>query len=82
MVGGGRRAADCRALALRWRRSAVPTLVVRGAESPLFMVEYAERMAAVNPMIRLVTVPDARHLVHCEQPAAFLDAVIPFLDET
>ena len=30
-------------------------------------------------MIRLVTIPDAGHLVHCEQPAAFLDAVIPFL---
>jgi pimeloyl-ACP methyl ester carboxylesterase len=58
-----------------------PTLVVRGAESPLFKVEYAERMTAVNPMIRLVTIPDAGHLVHCEQPAAFLDAVIPFLDE-
>ena len=57
-----------------------PTLVVRGAESPLFTVEYAERMTAVNPMIRLVTIPDAGHLVHCEQPAAFLDAVIPFLD--
>jgi pimeloyl-ACP methyl ester carboxylesterase len=56
-----------------------PTLVVRGAESPLFKVEYAERMVAVNPMIRLVTVPDAGHLVHCEQPRAFLDAVIPFL---
>ena len=58
-----------------------PTLVVRGAESPLFKVEYAERMTAVNPMIRLVTIPDAGHFVHCEQPGAFLDAVVPFLDE-
>jgi len=56
-----------------------PTLVVRGAESPLFKAEYAEQMTAVNPMIRLVTIPDAGHLVHCEQPAAFLDAVVPFL---
>jgi pimeloyl-ACP methyl ester carboxylesterase len=58
-----------------------PTLVVRGAESPLFKVEYAERMAAVNPMIRLVTIHDAGHLVHCEQPAAFVEAVLSFLDE-
>jgi pimeloyl-ACP methyl ester carboxylesterase len=57
-----------------------PTLVVRGAESPLFKVEYAQRMTAVNPMIRLVTIPDAGHLVHCEQPAAFLEAVIPVLE--
>jgi esterase len=59
-----------------------PTLVVRGADSPLFKAEYAERMAEVNPMIRLVTIPDAGHLVHCERPRAFLDAVVTFLDES
>jgi esterase len=58
-----------------------PTLVVRGAESPLFKLEYAERMTAVNPMIRLVTIPDAGHLVHCERPDRFLEAVVRFLDE-
>ena len=56
-----------------------PTLVVRGAESPLFKREYAERMAELNPMIRLVTIPDAGHLVHCEQPEAFTAAVLEFL---
>jgi pimeloyl-ACP methyl ester carboxylesterase len=58
-----------------------PTLVVRGAESPLFKREYADRMTAVNPMISLVTIPGAGHLVHCEQPQAFLAAVLPFLAE-
>ena len=39
-------------------------------------------MTAVNPMIRLVTIPDAGHLVHCGQPAAFLDGRdLEFLDE-
>jgi pimeloyl-ACP methyl ester carboxylesterase len=56
-----------------------PTLVVRGAESPLFRAEYAERMTQLNPMIRLVTIPGAGHLVHCEQPAAFTAAVLDFL---
>jgi len=56
-----------------------PTLVVRGAESPLFRREYAERMTELNPMIRLVTIPEAGHLVHCEQPAAFTAAVLEFL---
>ncbi len=56
-----------------------PTLVVRGAESPLFKAEYAERMTQINPMIRLVTIPDAGHLVHCRQPAAFTAAVLEFL---
>ncbi len=56
-----------------------PTLVVRGAESPLFKIEYAERMVELNPMIRLVTISDAGHLVHCEQPAEFTEAVLEFL---
>lgn len=56
-----------------------PTLVVRGAESPLFKLEYAERMVAINPLIQLVTVADAGHLVHCEQPAEFTEAVLAFL---
>jgi pimeloyl-ACP methyl ester carboxylesterase len=56
-----------------------PTLVVRGAESPLFKIEYAERMVELNPMIRLVTISDAGHLVHCERPAEFTEAVLEFL---
>ena len=56
-----------------------PTLVVRGAESPLFKADYAERMVELNPMIRLVTIPGAGHLVHCLQPAAFTAAVLDFL---
>ncbi len=55
-----------------------PTLVVRGRESPLFKREYAERMVEVNAMIRLVEIPDAGHLVHCEQPEAFAGAVLEF----
>ena len=55
-----------------------PTLVVRGRESPLFKREYAERMLEVNAMIRLVEIPDAGHLVHCEQPEAFAGAVLEF----
>jgi pimeloyl-ACP methyl ester carboxylesterase len=56
-----------------------PTLVVRGADSPLFRVDVAERMTELNPMIRLVTIPAAGHLVHCQQPAAFTAAVLEFL---
>jgi pimeloyl-ACP methyl ester carboxylesterase len=56
-----------------------PTLVVRGAESPLFTREVAERMTALNPMIELVTIAAAGHLVHCEQPAAFTSAALAFI---
>ncbi len=56
-----------------------PTLLVRGADSPLFKLEHAERMTAVNPLIRLVTIPEAGHLVHCEQPEAFTAVLLDFL---
>jgi pimeloyl-ACP methyl ester carboxylesterase len=56
-----------------------PTLVVRGAESPLFKAEYAERMVELNPEIRLITIADAGHLVHCECPGEFSRAVLEFL---
>jgi pimeloyl-ACP methyl ester carboxylesterase len=56
-----------------------PTLVVRGRESPLFKREYAERMVEVNAMIQLVEISDAGHLVHCEQPTAFIETVLAFL---
>jgi len=58
---------------------AVPALLVRGAHSLPFPRETAERMAELNPRIRLVEIPDAGHLVHYEQPESFLDAVRPFL---
>jgi len=56
-----------------------PTLVVRGADSPLFRADYARRMAELNPMIRLVEIPQAGHLVHCVQPQAFTRTVLDFL---
>jgi len=56
-----------------------PTLVVRGGESTLFRVEYAERMTALNANIGLVTIPGAGHLVHCERPVEFTSAVLGFL---
>jgi pimeloyl-ACP methyl ester carboxylesterase len=55
-----------------------PTLVVRGGDSPLFKREYARRMVESNAMIELVEIADAGHLVHCEQPAAFTEAVLEF----
>jgi len=60
---------------------ASPTLVIRGAESPLFLAEYAERMTRVNSHICLVTIPGAGHLVHCEQPVQFTAAVLEFLED-
>jgi pimeloyl-ACP methyl ester carboxylesterase len=60
-------------------RVAVPTLLVRGAESSPFPRETAERMAELNPRIRLVEIPGAGHLVHYERPDVFVAEVRAFL---
>lgn len=59
----------------------MPTLVVHGAESPLFPLENAQRMAELNPYVRVLDVPDAGHFVHIDQPDVFFEAVQEFLAE-
>jgi pimeloyl-ACP methyl ester carboxylesterase len=59
----------------------VPTLVVHGAESPLFPLENALRMAELNPLVRVLDVPAAGHFVHIGQPDVLFAAVQEFLAE-
>jgi esterase len=56
-----------------------PTLVVRGAESPVLTRETAERMAREIPDCRLAEVPNSGHEVPFENFAGFLGMVRPFL---
>jgi pimeloyl-ACP methyl ester carboxylesterase len=58
-----------------------PTLVIRGAESPLLSAERAAGLAAELPDGRAVEIPEAGHNVHLDQPRAFLDALKDFLDD-
>lgn len=60
-----------------WRHIDCPTLVVRG-ESGLDMAE-AETMVASIPQGRLVTIANAQHDVHLEQPAKWRHALGRFL---
>jgi pimeloyl-ACP methyl ester carboxylesterase len=59
---------------------AVPVLVIVGEDDAQFRAS-ADYMAAKIPDARLVVVPDAGHSINVEQPEAFNDAVITFLDE-
>jgi pimeloyl-ACP methyl ester carboxylesterase len=58
-----------------------PTLVLHGADSPLFQLEDAVKMMRVNAHVRLVDVPDAGHFVHIDQPEVFVTVVNAFLAE-
>jgi pimeloyl-ACP methyl ester carboxylesterase len=62
-------------------RVGTPTLVVRGAESPLLSHEGAVALVGEIPGARLVEIPGAEHNVHLEQPGVFLAAVQGFLEE-
>jgi pimeloyl-ACP methyl ester carboxylesterase len=56
-----------------------PALVVRGAESAVFPADVPPRLAALNPLVSTVEIPDAGHGVHYERPEAFIAAVQDFL---
>jgi pimeloyl-ACP methyl ester carboxylesterase len=56
-----------------------PTLLVRGAESPILTAEGAERFVRMVPGSRLSLVAGAGHSVMGDNPVGFLAAVRPFL---
>jgi esterase len=56
-----------------------PTLVLRGAESPVLDRDVAERMAKELPRGRFVEIPRAVHTLHEDNPEAVLAALEDFL---
>jgi pimeloyl-ACP methyl ester carboxylesterase len=57
----------------------VPSLVVVGADDTPFLAA-SDYMAAKIPGARKVVIPAAGHAVNIDQPQAFIEAVLPFLD--
>jgi pimeloyl-ACP methyl ester carboxylesterase len=57
----------------------VPSLVVVGADDAPFLAA-SDYMAAKIPHAKKVVIPAAGHAVNIDQPQAFIDAVLPFLD--
>jgi pimeloyl-ACP methyl ester carboxylesterase len=57
----------------------VPTLIVRGEQTPLIFVKTNEVVARSIPGSRLFVVPNATHAMSYENPAAFNQAVLAFL---
>jgi pimeloyl-ACP methyl ester carboxylesterase len=57
----------------------VPSLIVVGADDTPFLAA-SDYMAAKIPAARKVVIPAAGHAVNIDQPQAFNDAVLPFLD--
>jgi len=57
----------------------VPSLVVVGADDTPFLAA-SDYMTAKIPRAGKVVIPAAGHAVNIDQPQAFIDAVLPFLD--
>ena len=60
-------------------RIAVPSLIVVGADDTPFLAA-SDYMAAKIPGAKKSVIAAAGHAVNIDQPAGFLDAVLPFLD--
>ena len=58
----------------------VPSLIVVGADDAPFLAA-SDYMAAKIPAAQKVVIPAAGHAVNIDQPQAFIDAVLPFLDD-
>jgi pimeloyl-ACP methyl ester carboxylesterase len=61
-------------------RSRCPTLVIRGTRSDMFAAENVEKVRAANAAFQIVEV-DSGHNVALDNPAGFLAAVRPFLQQ-
>ena len=57
----------------------MPSLVVVGADDTPFLAA-SDYMAAKISGAQKVVIPAAGHAVNIDQPQAFIDAVLPFLD--
>ncbi|HYL57552.1 MAG TPA: alpha/beta hydrolase [Candidatus Acidoferrales bacterium] len=58
---------------------AIPTLLVRAANSRIMTADAAQRARESNPRARLVTIPDAHHHVILEKPDAVCAAIEEFV---
>jgi len=58
----------------------LPTLFVGGADTPGLLPIVLRALAAHVPGAKTLIIPDAGHSMFRQQPKAFCDAVLPFLD--
>ena len=56
-----------------------PVIWLAGAKSNYVRPDYAPAMRALFPRVRLVTIKDAGHWLHTDQPAVFLSVLRRFL---
>ena len=63
-----------------WQAFEQPTLFIRGEQSAYVRSEHHKTIRELFPNAKIVTIADAGHWLHAEQPQRFLDAVLSFLE--
>jgi pimeloyl-ACP methyl ester carboxylesterase len=61
------------------RRITTPTLLVAGEKSPPFMLRLTDRLEELLPNTERVSIPNASHVMHYENPGALNGAVLDFI---
>ncbi len=56
-----------------------PVLFIKGELSPYIQEEDFKLIRSIYPEAQIVTIPDAGHWLHAEQPARFMDALEAFI---
>ena len=69
-----------RKLSAELRRIAVPTLIIRGANSEILSRDTADEMLAMLPQGQLAEVAGAHHMVAGDDNNAFMAALLTFID--
>lgn len=63
----------------RIRRLRRPTLLVQGARSPAFFARIVDRLFELLPDADRCVIPEASHIMHEDEPPAYLRALLDFL---
>ncbi|SER00592.1 alpha/beta fold hydrolase [Actinokineospora terrae] len=63
-----------------WLAGTRPTLLLRGARSPLLSAAEADEMVTRRPDTVLTTFAESGHWIHDDEPAAFAERVAAFVD--
>jgi pimeloyl-ACP methyl ester carboxylesterase len=68
-------------IASRLDRLTMPALVITGDKDTWVATDLSRRLAEDLPRAQLAVIPQCGHVPQEEQPAAFLQAIMPFLEE-
>jgi pimeloyl-ACP methyl ester carboxylesterase len=62
-------------------RLKIPFLIIRGEQTDTFWASTAQRVRRIVPAVRIITIPQASHLVALERPDEVFEAIQEFLEE-